>query len=42
MYCSVAQARTAGCTGSDPEVTAWITAAMERITAYTQQAFEPL
>ncbi|WP_208853140.1 hypothetical protein [Streptomyces albofaciens] len=37
----MAQARTAGCTGSDPEVTAWITAAMERITAYTQQAFEP-
>lgn len=41
MYCSVAQARTAGCTGSDPEVTAWITTAMERITAYTRQLFEP-
>ncbi|WP_199930879.1 hypothetical protein [Streptomyces sp. CB02923] len=37
----MAQARTAGCTGSDPEVTAWITAAMERITAYTRQLFEP-
>lgn len=40
-YCSVAQARDAGCTGEDAEVTAWISAATERITAYTQQAFEP-
>ncbi|MFJ5675033.1 hypothetical protein [Streptomyces sp. NPDC093097] len=42
MYCSVAQARSAGCTGTDPEVTAWIEAATERITAYTRQQFEPL
>lgn len=40
-YCSVAQARDAGATGTDAEVTAWISAAMERITAYTQQLFEP-
>lgn len=41
MYCSVQQARDAGTTGTDAEVTAWITAAMERITSYTQQTFEP-
>lgn len=40
-YCSVAQARDAGCTGSDAEVAAWIAAATERITRYTQQVFEP-
>ncbi len=40
-YCSVAQARDAGCTGEDAEVAAWISAATERITAYTQQLFEP-
>lgn len=40
-YCSVDQARTAGATGSDAEVAAWISAATERITAYTQQVFEP-
>lgn len=40
-YCSVAQARDAGCTGEDAEVTAWISAATERITAYTQQFYEP-
>ncbi|MGW1433124.1 hypothetical protein ACWD6K_31450 [Streptomyces sp. NPDC002431] len=40
-YCTVAQARDAGTTGTDAEVSAWITAATERITAYTQQLFEP-
>ncbi|WP_354596843.1 hypothetical protein R1Y80_09850 [Streptomyces sp. JL1001] len=40
-YCSVEQARDAGCTGTDAEVAAWISAATERITAYTQQYFEP-
>lgn len=40
-YCSVEQARTAGATGTDAEVAAWISAATERITAYTQQVFEP-
>ncbi|MGV9579729.1 hypothetical protein ACWDRZ_24055 [Streptomyces sp. NPDC003509] len=35
------QARAAGATGSDAEVAAWISAATERITAYTQQLFEP-
>lgn len=40
-YCSVTQARDAGCTGTDAEVAAWISAATERITAYTQQLFEP-
>ncbi|MFD8407180.1 hypothetical protein ACFV1G_21145 [Streptomyces anulatus] len=37
----MAQAKDAGCTGTDAEVTAWISAATERITAYTQQLFEP-
>ncbi|MEU3962919.1 hypothetical protein AB0F42_24455 [Streptomyces buecherae] len=41
MYCSVQQARDAGAAGTDAEVTAWITAAMERITSYTLQLFEP-
>jgi hypothetical protein len=40
-YCSEAQAREAGCTGTSAEVSAWIAAATERITAYTQQLFEP-
>ncbi|MER6103618.1 hypothetical protein ABT115_15170 [Streptomyces sp. NPDC001832] len=40
-YCSVEQAKNAGCTGTDAEVAAWIAAATERITAYTQQLFEP-
>ncbi|MFF8447877.1 hypothetical protein ACF06Q_09270 [Streptomyces leeuwenhoekii] len=40
-YCSLEAARDAGCTGSDAEVAAWITAARERIDAYTQQCFEP-
>ncbi|MET9701683.1 hypothetical protein [Streptomyces griseus] len=35
------QAKDAGCTGTDGEVAAWISAATERITAYTQQYFEP-
>ncbi|MFI8865340.1 hypothetical protein ACIGNW_00255 [Streptomyces sp. NPDC053707] len=35
------QAREAGATGSDVEVAAWISAATERITSYTQQCFEP-
>ncbi|WP_203620107.1 hypothetical protein [Streptomyces anulatus] len=37
----MAQAKDAGCTGEDAEVTAWISAATERITAYTQQFYEP-
>ncbi|WP_329163926.1 hypothetical protein OHB49_28850 [Streptomyces sp. NBC_01717] len=41
-YCSVDQARDAGCTGTDAEVAAWIGAATERITSYTQQQFEPM
>lgn len=41
MYCTVAQARAAGCTGTDPEVEAWILLAQQRVDAYTQQAFEP-
>jgi hypothetical protein len=41
MICTVQQARTAGTTGTDPEVTAWILAATERITRYTSQLFEP-
>ncbi|MFM9566121.1 hypothetical protein [Streptomyces turgidiscabies] len=41
MYCSLQAARDAGCTGTDAEVTAWIGAAQERITQYTQQLFEP-
>lgn len=40
-YCSLQAARDAGCTGTDAEVAAWIEAARERITAYTQQLFEP-
>ncbi|MEU9198854.1 hypothetical protein [Streptomyces sp. NPDC048332] len=40
-YCSEAQARDEGCTGTSAEVLAWIAAATERITAYTQQLFEP-
>lgn len=40
-YCSVDQARAAGCTGTDGEVAAWATAAMEQIHRYTQQYFEP-
>lgn len=40
-YCSEEAAREAGCTGTSAEVAAWIQAAKERITAYTQQLFEP-
>lgn len=40
-YCTVAQARDKGATGTDAEVAAWIAAATERITAYTLQLFEP-
>lgn len=40
-YCSEQQARDAGVTGDAAEVAAWIAAATERITAYTQQLFEP-
>jgi hypothetical protein len=40
-YCSEVQARDAGVTGTSAEVAAWIEAARERITAYTQQLFEP-
>ncbi|NEE11995.1 hypothetical protein G3M58_36755 [Streptomyces sp. SID7499] len=40
-YCSIQAARDAGCTGTDAEVTAWITAAQEGIKRYTQQLFEP-
>lgn len=41
MYCTVAQAREQGATGTDAEVAAWIAAATERITGYTSQLFEP-
>ncbi|MGW1174556.1 hypothetical protein ACWD4P_12650 [Kitasatospora sp. NPDC002543] len=41
MYCTVAQARAAGCTGTDVEVAAWIAVAQQRVDAYCQQAFEP-
>lgn len=41
MYCTLQAARDAGVTGTDAEVTAWIEAAQERITAYTSQLFEP-
>ncbi|MFF9124360.1 hypothetical protein ACF09J_13800 [Streptomyces sp. NPDC014889] len=40
-YCSIEAAKDAGCTGSDAEVAAWITAAQEAIERYTQQVFEP-
>lgn len=40
-YCSIQAARDAGATGTDAEVTAWITAAQEGIERYTQQLFEP-
>ncbi|MFF7313347.1 hypothetical protein [Streptomyces sp. NPDC008137] len=40
-YCSIQAARDAGCTGTDAEVAAWITAAQEGIERYTQQLFEP-
>jgi hypothetical protein len=40
-YCSEQAARDAGCTGTSAEVLAWIAAAQERITLYTQQLFEP-
>ncbi|KRV48786.1 hypothetical protein AQ490_23225 [Wenjunlia vitaminophila] len=41
MYCTIAEARDAGTTGTDAEVTAWIEAAQDRITQYTRQVFEP-
>jgi hypothetical protein len=41
VYCTVAQARAAGVTGTDPEVEAWIALAQTRVDAYTQQVFEP-
>lgn len=40
-YCSIEAAKTAGVTGTDAEVAAWITAAQEAIERYTQQCFEP-
>jgi hypothetical protein len=40
-YCSIEEAREAGCTGDDAEVAAWIEAAREAIERYTQQVFEP-
>ncbi|MBZ3909420.1 hypothetical protein [Streptomyces acidiscabies] len=40
-YCSLADAREKGVTGDDADVAAWIAAAMERITRYTQDLFEP-
>jgi hypothetical protein len=40
-YCSIEAAKNAGVTGTDAEVTAWITAAQEAIERYTQQVFEP-
>lgn len=41
MYCTIAQARDAGCTGTDAEVTAWIQAAQDAIERYTRQVFSP-
>jgi len=41
VYCSIDQARAAGCTGTDPEVAAWIALAQGRVDRYTQQVFEP-
>jgi hypothetical protein len=41
VLCTVQQARDAGATGEDPEVTGWIAAATVRITRYTSQLFEP-
>ncbi len=40
-YCTVDQARAAGCTGTDAEVGAWIALAQVRVDRFTQQAFEP-
>jgi hypothetical protein len=40
-YCSIEDAKNAGCTGTDAEVSAWIAAAQEAIERYTQQCFEP-
>src|SRR5690606_31678444 len=40
-YCTLEAAKTAGVTGDDAVVAAWIEAARERIDAYTQQCFEP-
>ncbi|MEU9597153.1 hypothetical protein AB0E06_10110 [Streptomyces sp. NPDC048109] len=40
-YCTIQAAKDAGVTGTDAEVTAWITAAQEGIERYTQQVFEP-
>ncbi|WP_405554334.1 hypothetical protein [Streptomyces sp. NBC_01171] len=40
-YCSIEAARSAGCTGDDAVVAAWIEAAQEGIERYTQQLFEP-
>lgn len=41
MYCTVDQARAAGCTGTDLEVESWIALAQSRVDAFTQQVFEP-
>lgn len=41
-YCTVDQARAAGCTGTDAEVSAWIALAQVRVDRFTQQAFEPV
>jgi hypothetical protein len=41
MYCSLAQARDAGATGTDVEITAAITAAASRVNRYTGELFEP-
>ncbi|MEV5659801.1 hypothetical protein [Streptomyces flaveolus] len=40
-YCTIQAAKDAGVTGTDAEVTAWITAAQQGIEQYTQQVFEP-
>lgn len=40
-YCTVDQARAAGCTGTDLEVASWIALAQTRVDAYCQQVFEP-
>lgn len=41
MYCTLDQARAAGCTGTDADVQSYILLAQARVDAFTQQCFEP-
>lgn len=41
-YCTVAQARAQGCTGTDDEVTGYIAMAQGRVDEFTRQAWEPV